>query len=348
MKNLTPRKNRRVRRNIRLAAFALTAAGVVAAAGTAAAPASAAPSVYTPAKLAHGLLTVKGTAGSDEIVVRLQEGSPEILEVDVGHGYADYSFERDDVTRIVITAQAGSDLVSIDESTGAFTDTIPTTVRGGSGRDTLVGGSGAETLLGGDGNDSIDGNKGNDTARMGAGSDVFIWDPGDGSDVIEGQKGHDTMLFNGAAVADQVDLSANGARLKFFRNPGNITMDTAGVEQVDFKALDGADLVTVNDLTGTDVDDVNLDLAGTPGGTAADAQPDRIVVNGTAGNDAVTVSGNAGRVEVGGLAAAIAILHPGVADDRLEIETLEGTDTVGSGGLDAGAIQLFVDGVVVP
>ena len=84
MKNLTPRKNRRVRRNIRLAAFALTAAGVVAAAGTAAAPASAAPSVYTPAKLEHGLLTVKGTAGSDEIVLRLQDGSPEILEVDVG------------------------------------------------------------------------------------------------------------------------------------------------------------------------------------------------------------------------------------------------------------------------
>jgi Ca2+-binding RTX toxin-like protein len=279
------------------------------------------------------------------IVLRLRDGSPEILEVDVGHGYADYSFERDDVARIVITAQAGGDLVSIDESNGAFTDSIPTTVRGGSGRDTLVGGSGAETLLGGDGNDSIDGNKGNDTARMGAGSDVFIWDPGDGSDVIEGQKGHDTMLFNGAAVADQVDLSANGARLRFFRNPGNITMDTAGVEQVDFKALDGADLVTVNDLTATGVDDVNLDLAGTPGGPPAD---DRIVVNGTNGNDTVTVSGNAGRVEVGGLAAAIAILHPDVANDRLEIETLEGTDTVGSGGLDAGAIQLFVDGVLVP
>ena len=176
----------------------------------------------------------------------------------------------------------------------------------------------------------------------------FIWDPGDGSDVIEGQKGHDTMLFNGAAIADQVDLSANGARLRFFRNPGNITMDTAGVEQVDFKALDGADLVTVNDLTATDVDDVNLDLAGTPGGTAADGQSDSIVVNGTNGNDAVTVSGNAGRVEVGGLAAAIAILHPDVANDRLEIDTLEGTDAVASGGLGAGAIKLLVDGVLVP
>ena len=36
-------------------------------------------------------------------------------------------------------------------------------------------------------------------------------------------------------------------------------MDTAGVERVDFTALGGADLITVNDLTGTDVTDVRLD-----------------------------------------------------------------------------------------
>ena len=44
-------------------------------------------------------------------------------------------------------------------------------------------------------------------------------------------------------------------------------MDTHGVEQVDFNALGGADTVTVNDLTGTDVKNVNVDLAGTLGGT---------------------------------------------------------------------------------
>jgi Ca2+-binding RTX toxin-like protein len=61
---------------------------------------------------------------------------------------------------------------------------------------------------------------------LGAGDDTFVWDPGDGSDVVEGQDGLDTMRFNGANIADQVDLSANGSRLRFFRNPGNITMDT--------------------------------------------------------------------------------------------------------------------------
>ena len=72
------------------------------------------------------------------------------------------------------------------------------------------------------------------------------------------------MLFNGANAAERIDLSANGNHLRFFRDIGNITMDTADVERVDFKALGGADVVTVNDLSRTDVTNVNADLAGTP------------------------------------------------------------------------------------
>ena len=61
------------------------------------------------------------------------------------------------------------------------------------------------------------------------------------------------MLFNGANVAEKIDLSANGDRLRFTRDVANITMDTDGVEQVDVIALGGADKVTVHDLAGTDV-----------------------------------------------------------------------------------------------
>jgi hypothetical protein len=53
-------------------------------------------------------------------------------------------------------------------------------------------------------------------------------------------------------------------------------------------------------------------------------------------------------VKVSGLAAGIVILHPEAANDRLEINTLAGTDLVDSSGLAAGAIQLVVDGVLVP
>jgi len=348
---------------MRLAAWAVAvaaavagAAGIVAGQGNAASASKAHKASYPPGqakfkhpKLKHGLLTIEGTEASDKIALRLQAGALGILEVDVGDdGSAEFSFERADVAKIAVAARAGDDLVRIDEGNGAFTDIVPTTIEGGDGNDTIASGKGVETLAGGDGNDSIDGNGGNDVALMGAGDDTFVWDPGDGSDVVEGQDGADTMLFNGAGVAEQVDLAANGNRLRFFRTQGTITMDTAGVETVDFNALGGADLATINDLSGTDVSTVNIDLASTLGGASGDTQPDRIVVNATNGNDTIDVSGDAGGVKVSGLAATIGILHSEAATDRLEINTLAGTDSVDSGGLAAGAIQLFVDGGLIP
>ena len=245
---------------------------------------------------------------------------------------------------LAVNGLGGAD--SIDAS-GLAAGTITLTLDGGAGADTIAGGQGVETLLGGDGNDSIDGNKGNDLALMGAGDDTFVWDPGDGSDVVEGQDGADTMRFNGANGAEKFDLSANGNRLRFFRDIGNITMDTAGVERVDVNALGGTDLVTVNDLRATDVSSVNVDLAGALGGSAGDGAADQVVVNGTEGDDAVDVSGDAGEVKVSGLVPTVAIFHP-EADDRLDINTLAGSDTVGSVGLAPGTLKLFVDGALVP
>jgi hypothetical protein len=114
-----------------------------------------------------------------------------------------------------------------------------------------------------------------------------------------------------------------------------------------FNALGGADVITANDLTGTDVKSVGLDLAGTLGGATADGQTDRVVVNSTNGDDALTVAGGAGDVIVSGLAATVELLHAEAAD-QLDVETLGGSDAVVSGGLATGTIQLFVDGVLVP
>jgi Ca2+-binding RTX toxin-like protein len=303
---------------------------------------------FEPPTLAQGLLQIKGTPASDRIALRLQAGQSGMLQVDVGDdGSADFTFVRADVTRIAVDARAGNDLVRIDDTNGAFTDSIPTTLDGKSGRDTLLGGAGRELLRGGAGRDSIDGNRGNDVAIMGSGDDTFIWDPGDGSDTIEGQSGYDTMLFNGANVAERIDMSANGYRLRFFRDAGNITMDTAGVERVDFNALGGADAVTVNDLSRTGVKAVNVDLAGTLGGGAGDGQADRVVVNATNGDDSINVNGDAARLRTSGLAATVGILHSEAANDRLEINTLAGQDAVDSGRLAAGAIRLVVDGLLV-
>ena len=66
---------------------------------------------------------------------------------------------------------------------------------------------------------------------MGNGNDSFIWYPGDGSDVVEGQAGTDTLLFNGANIAESIDISANGGRVLFFRNIANVLIDNNDVER---------------------------------------------------------------------------------------------------------------------
>jgi Ca2+-binding RTX toxin-like protein len=295
-------------------------------------------------KLVHGILLIDGTFFADKLALRLKAGDPQNLQVDVGDdGSADFSFDRKKIAKIVVQTRSGDDSVRIDEINGVFTDTIPTTIDGGPGNDTIAGGSGNETLIGGDGNDVIDGNKGSDTALLGAGDDVFVWDPGDGSDIVEGQDGSDTMRFNGAAAAEQFTLSANGNRLRFFRDVGNITMDTAGVERVDVNALGGADLVTVNDLSGTDVSSVNVDLAGALGGAAGDGAVDQVVVNGTSGADAIKVAGDPSGVNVSGLHAQVAIQHQ-EPTDKLDVHGLAGADSIDASGLAAGAIALTLDG----
>src|SRR5687768_357463 len=96
---------------------------------------------------------------------------------------------------LVLNANGGDDNIS---ATGDLAALIRITVDGGSGNDTILGSNGIDLLLGGDGIDFVDGQQGNDTAFLGAGDDVFQWDPGDGSDTVEGQDGvADVLLFNG-------------------------------------------------------------------------------------------------------------------------------------------------------
>jgi Ca2+-binding RTX toxin-like protein len=179
---------------------------------------------------------------------------------------------------------------------------------------------------------------------MGAGDDTFVWDPGDGSDVVEGQDGLDTMLFNGASIAERVELSANGGRLRFTRDIGTITMDTNDVEKVVFKALGGADTVTVGDLGGTDVVNVVSDLAASGGG--GDGGADRVIVDGTNGDDAIVVSGGTGSVAVTGLSARVDIASAEPANDGLTIRALAGDDVAQAEALAATSLALTLDGGV--
>jgi Ca2+-binding RTX toxin-like protein len=313
-----------------LTAGALLAAGAGLAADQAAAAGTA--------RVANGTLIVSGDRAPDRIALRLEPGVATSLQVDFGDdGSADATFDRATFDRIAVRAAGGDDTVRIDDANGTFTDTESTTVSGGGGDDTLLGGGGAELVSGGPGDDVIDGNRGNDVAFMGSGNDTFIWDPGDGSDVVEGQRGDDTLDFNGAAGAETFAVSPDGPRLRFLRQPGNILMDTDGVERVDVDALGGADAVTVDDLTGTDVAKVRVDLAADLGGATPDATADAVVVNATPGGDALDIRPRGGTAVLSGLAATVVVAAPDPALDTLTVDLLGGDDAVrlraGLGGL---------------
>jgi Ca2+-binding RTX toxin-like protein len=279
---------------------------------------------------------VNGTNGADGIVAAGSGGAATVsglaATVNVVHGDA----SRD---QLGIFALGGNDRV---DASALRADAAKLGVDGGAGDDTLLGGAGDDVLGGADGNDTVDGNQGADIALLGTGDDRFVWDPGDGSDVVEGQDGHDAMTFNGANIAEKFDVSANGRRVHFTRDVGSILMDLAGVEEIDVNALGGPDQLTVNDLSGTDLTEIQPDLSA--GNGVDDGAADQVVVNGTAGNDAITASGRAGKVSVAGLAATVDITNAKATQDQLAINGQAGDDAITGAGLTADAIQFQADG----
>jgi Ca2+-binding RTX toxin-like protein len=197
---------------------------------------------------------------------------------------------------------------------------------------TINGGAGDDKIIGSQGDDTVFGAQGNDTALLGAGNDTFVWNPGDGSDTVDGQAGSDTLVFNGANINEKIDLSANGGHARLTRDVANITMDLDNVETVDVSAKGGVDTITVNDLSKTDVNKVNIDLGG------ADSASDTVVLNATNADDVITVTNNNGVVTVAGLPQEVTISNF-EAGDRVVINGLGGDDVITASGL--GTAMLF-------
>ena len=110
-------------------------------------------------------------------------------------------FQEQANDRLTLNGLGGDDVI---DATSLEADGIQLTMNGGLGDDMFLGSEGDDLFNGGDGDD---------TALMGAGDDTFVWNPGDDNDTLEGQDGFDTMLFNGANVAENIDISANGGRV---------------------------------------------------------------------------------------------------------------------------------------
>jgi Ca2+-binding RTX toxin-like protein len=282
-------------------------------------------------------VTVNGTSGNDQInVVATATGVAVIglpAQVNIDHP------EAGDL--LTVSGGNGNDTIN---ASSLPADVIGLAIDGGGGTDTIIGSQGADRLLGGDGSDTVVGGRGNDTALLGNGNDTFIWNPGDGSDVVEGQAGTDTLVFNGANIAETMDISANGTQARLSRDVGTITMDLNGVENIEVSALGSADTITVNDLAGTDVKQVSLDLSGTIGSGQGDGAADKVIVNGTAGDDTVTVASSGASVVVNGLAAKVTLAGTEGALDSLTVNGAGGNDTINASGLKAGQVNLTIIG----
>ena len=294
-------------------------------------------------KVKSNKLMLVGNGDSDQLVLRLRAGDPTILEVDVGaDGTADFSFNRSRFKAIEVQARGGDDEVRIDQSNGAFPDELMT-IDGGQGEDTLLGGIGEETFIGGPGEDFVDGNQGADTAFLGDGSDSFQWDPGDSSDIVEGQAGTDTLDFNGSNVAENMQVSANGQRVRFTRNVATIVMDLDGIEQIDARTLGGADNLVVDDVAGTALQTVGVDLNAFSG--TDDGAVDTVTANGTSAADAFTIGSAGGATLVTGMPAAVQVSGGEGALDNIVAAGLGGNDTLTMAlGSASGPVPVNFDG----
>jgi Ca2+-binding RTX toxin-like protein len=273
-----------------------------------------------------GSVTVNGAQGADVFGV---SGNADGLTV-FGLQAEVNAFHLDGDDRLTLNGLGGDDLI---DATGLDAGVVELAMNGGLGDD---------VMLGSDGDDLFNGGDGDDVVLMGDGDDVFVWNPGDDNDTLEGQAGFDTLVFNGSNATENVDISANGGRVRFFRDVANVTMDLDDVESIDFNALGGADTVVVHDMSGTDLVEVNVNLAAANG--AGDAQADAVIVQATSADDVILVIGEAGSASVLGLAAQVNVTGAEAALDRIVINAGDGDDVVEASALAAGGIRLFADG----
>jgi Ca2+-binding RTX toxin-like protein len=284
-------------------------------------------------------VTVNATGGGDTISIT----NSDVATVFVNGLAAEVTIDGAEASNdtLVVNGLGGNDTINASSLSANW---INLTIDGGAGNDTITGSQGADMLFGGDGNDVVNGGRGNDVAILGNGNDTFTWNPGDGSDVVEGEAGTDTLVFNGASIAESMDISANGGRVRLFRDVANIVMDLNGVENIQVNALGGADSIVVNDLTGTDTKQVNIDLSATAGSGQGDGAADSVIVNGTAGNDTVTVASSGAGVLVNGLAAKVTLAGTDGALDQLTVNGGAGNDTINASALKVGQVSLTING----
>ena len=278
-------------------------------------------------------VVVNGSGGGDAVTITGAAGLANLAGLPNGLMLA-VSGARAPTDRLTVNGRDGDDTI---DAGALAADAVRLTADGGAGADTVRGGRGADVVIAEAGDDLVDGNQGDDTAFLGDGADRFVWDPGDGSDIVEGQSGADALTFNGSAGAEIFDVAANGGRVRFTRNVGNILMDLDDVERIDTVALAGTDRFVAGDVRGTDLTALSVALG-------ADGAADDVIATGTEGDDIARMTGDDGSATVTGLSPRLDVTGAEAPADRLGVPLLAGDDRLDATTLEADAIALRSDG----
>jgi Ca2+-binding RTX toxin-like protein len=276
--------------------------------------------------------TVTGTPGVDDIQLAMSRSN---LSIVVNNGTPTI-VSAAGITRIVVNAGDGDDMVNVDPSV-----TIEAVLNGNAGNDNLTGGSGDDSLVGGAGNDVLNGGAGWDTVdytTSTAGITVSISGVAFGSDGLAGQDTIQTTVesviggpsgdsVTGSSVANY--LRGNGGDDTLVGLGGNDTLQGGvGNDTADY-ALSPAGVTISLDNIGTDLDgyggndNVLTDVERVMGSNSADNLRGSMLANtltGGGGND--TLVGEQGTDSLAG----------GTGDDTYPFRpdgTLNlGTDTI--------------------
>jgi Ca2+-binding RTX toxin-like protein len=143
-----------------------------------------------------GTLSIGGTGRGDTIVVSIDAHHTDRLIATLNGSSRSFDLRR--VRRIVVQGGAGDDRITLDQSRGPIT--LPTTLFGQAGNDSITGASGRDRIFGGVGNDRIGGGNNRDVIygesgddRIAAGSHDDWVDGGAGDDVLKGDGGRDVL-----------------------------------------------------------------------------------------------------------------------------------------------------------
>ena len=262
-----------------------------------AAPAGALPSAVSVfATKGPQVLTISGTPAADQVIVTQNGATITVVENGV-------TATHSSVSGIVIDIGAGDDRVSLQSATGKDILSIPATILGGKGNDSLVGGDANDMLNGGDGNDTLVGNAGDDQLFGGIGNDSLSG--GDGGDLLNGGgafpdfDGRDTLA--GGPGTDTADYRYRAADLDL---------------SIDDLANDGA--VNEKDNIHTDIENVlgglgNDRITGSAAHNLLSGGQGSDTITGAGGNDAL-FPGRDRDTAIGGTGVDLFLALDGAAD----------------------------------